>query len=553
MINKDEFDLLLQEISEIENKIVELKVLNKFDKALEYEQKLTDIRNKARNISLNNENNSEGFDELSLEVLSDLINLNSKVDYFLLKANNVIESATENRIDAQALEKIKTLWINLENYIKTWKESEHNPIEELEYEKTIGKITLEIIIHQLQIEGVINFHKVFRYCKAESLVNSIKEVLFDGAKNEFRYEERKRKYIELAKNITEKDLYDYKLWQQVLMIKDVRSRDDHIEIIGNLQEIDNRKYVIYEEKKKFIKKEETLSEEEKNSEADLDIVYEETLFAKLKKWFINFIEASNQKNMAINWMTYKGPAFKVNSKESEAEYYRDFLERHVVESVKKLTVASNGIAKYNYEKDAKWKNLEELEFVGEKNCSNVNLSPDKTYKCIGNDTFTDSKKLKKVSFGNLELIGDRAFKNCTSIEKIIFPKSMKNISEDAFYGCTNLKEVEFLGELEVYILERPQNILTCFKETKLEKVTFSTLESAFNFALADCPSLKEIYIANIPGKIIPFRTCKYRFGRQEGIVSFVGEKSLNLWKKKNSTIRFFELTEEDRKKYNITK
>ena len=181
------------------------------------------------------------------------------------------------------MQKIKDLWNNLEGYIKTWKETEHNPIEELEYEKTIGKITLEIIIHQLQIEGVINFHKVFKHCKPESLANSIKEVLFDGAKDEFRYEERKKKYIDLAKNISEKDLYDYKIWQQVLLIKDVRSRDDHIEIIGNLQEIDTKKYVIYEEKKKFIKKEEMPeNKEETKNDEELEL-FEESFFVRLKK------------------------------------------------------------------------------------------------------------------------------------------------------------------------------------------------------------------------------------------------------------------------------
>lgn len=552
MINKSEFDLLLQEISEIESKITELKVLNKFDKANKYEQKLTDIRTTATGIVLDTTDSSDGFDELSMEVLSELINLNSEVDYYLLKSNNIIESATENRIDAQALEKIKNLWLNLESYIKTWKETEHNPIEELEYEKTIGKITLEIIIHQLQIEGVINFHKVFKYCKPESLVNSIKEVLFDGAKDEFRYEERKRKYIDLAKNITEKDLYDYKLWQQVLMIKDVRSRDDHIEIMGNLQEIDSRKYVIYEEKKHFSKKEENASSEEKVIEdSDLELYEDESIFVRIKKWFINFIEETNQKNMALNWSSYKGPAFKVETEENEPKYYREYLDKNVVENAAKLTIASDGVAKYNYEKDAKWKNLEELVIVGERNSSNVNLSPDKTYRCIGNETFMDSEKLKEISFGKLELIGDRAFKNCKNLTKLIFPETMKNISEDAFSGCSKLKEVEFLGDLEVYIMERPQNVLTCFRDTSLEKITFSSLESAFNFAIADCPNLKEISVANIPGKLIPFKICKYRFGRQEGIVAFAGEKSLNLWKKKNSTVRFFELTEEDKKKYKL--
>ncbi len=551
MINKSEFDLLLQEISEIENKITELKVLNNFDKANEYEEKLTKIRNKATGIALDNTNTSSGFDELSTEVLLSLIILNSDVDHFLLKTNNIIESATENIIDAQALRKIRDLWNNLENHINSWKENEHNPIEELEYEKTIGKITLEIIVHQLQIEGVINFHKVFKYCKSDALVNAIKEILFEGAKDEFRYEERKNRYINLAKNLTEKDLYDYKVWQQVLMIKDVRSRDDHIEIIGNIKDIDSRKYVIYEEKKKFSKKDDTKEITKENSESNLELLDDASVFSKIKDWFLDIIESINQKNMGMAWLSYKGPAFKVETEDEEVKFYKDFVNEYGVENATKVTIASTGVAKYNYDKNSVWKNLEKLEIIGDRRTSNINLSPDKTYKAIGNDVFSEAKRLKEISFGKIELIGDRAFKNCVSLTKLTFPDTMKNIAEDAFSGCKKLKEVEFLGDLDVYILERPQNILNCFRDSGLEKITFASLDSAFNFAIADCPTLKDIQIATIPGKSIPFKICKYRLGRQEGIVSYIGEKSLNLWKKKNGTIRFFELTEDDKKKFKL--
>ena len=93
MINKSEFDLLLQEISEIEEKITELKVLNKFDKANAYGERLTNIRLKASSIVLDTTDSSNGFDELSTEIITELIKLNSEVDYYLLKVNNVIESA----------------------------------------------------------------------------------------------------------------------------------------------------------------------------------------------------------------------------------------------------------------------------------------------------------------------------------------------------------------------------------------------------------------------------------------------------------------------------
>ena len=210
MINKKEFDLLLKEISQIENKIVEIKVLNQFDKANEFENRLSEIREIAKTIHLDQEGLSRGFDDISLSVLHDLIELKANVDYFVLKSNNIIESVDENRIDAEALEKIRVLWENLDKYVTYWEESTtpHNPIEEMDYNKQIGNLTLEIIIYQLQIEGVLNYNKVFKYCKKEYLINSIKETLFNGAKDEFNDEIRRKNLTNLAKNLTEIDIYD---------------------------------------------------------------------------------------------------------------------------------------------------------------------------------------------------------------------------------------------------------------------------------------------------------------------------------------------------------
>lgn len=545
MISKKEFDLLLKEISQIENKIVEIKILNHYDKASEYETSLDEIKEKARDIELAEDDKSDGFDKISLEVLSDLIILDTEIDYYILKTNNIIESAIENKIDAAALQKIKNLWETLEEYIRVWNESIHNPIEEVEYDKQVGKITLEIIIYQLQTEGIINYSKVFKYCKKEALLNAVKEVLFEGAKDDSD-EIRRRRIINLAKNASEKDLYDYKLWQQILMIKDVRSRDDHIEIIVSIQEKENTNYFI-EDNRKESKTSQSFSSEEQ----EIDLYYEESIIKSLKKWLMNIRENANQRMMESTWLTNKGPAFKIEFEDEESKYAREYLDKNAVENAKKLIIASNGIAKYNYEKDSFWKKLEEIEFIEEKYASGVNLSPDKSYNCIGNEAFAECQKLKNIDFGKIELIGERAFKNCTNLTNILFPKSLMNIGEDAFLGCTNLKKVIFLGDPKLYIMDRPQNIINCFRGTSLEEIVFSNIQSVFNFAIVDCPKLKNILIANIPGISIPFKTCKYRIGRQEGLVSFVGEKSLHLWKKKNTTIRFFELTDEDRKKYNM--
>lgn len=543
MINKKEFDLLLQEIFQIENKIVEVKVLSQFDKANEYEIELEKIRLRAKDIVLDNENKSEGFDDISLKMLSDLIILDSDVDYFLLKASNIIESSIESMIDAETIKKIKQLWDSLEKDIQIWNNGTHNPIEEIEFNKHIGKITLEIIVYQLQAEGILDFSKVLKYCKREYLVNAIKEVLFEGAQEEFHDQIRRRKLITLAKNISEKDLYDYKIWKQILMIKNVRERFDHIEIIGNIQEKDIKKYSVEE----MIAPENKKETVEKN-EQELDIYEGETFFISLKNWFINFTESAGQRQMSFRWGTESGPAFKSEFQDKSVKYSKDKLDKNIVETVRKLTIATDGVAKYNFEKGAKWNCLEELEFLQDKNTAGVDLNPDKTYNCIGNESFANATKLRNIEFGKIELIGKKAFENCRNLTEITFSDKLMNIGDDAFLNCRNLTKVEFLGDLELYILDRPQNIINCFKGTNLQEIVFSNLESVYNFAITDCPHLKNIYVSKIGNISIPFKTCKYRIGRQEGIVSFVGEKSLNLWKKRNSTVRFFELTDEDKKK-----
>ena len=542
MINKKEFDLLLKEISQIENKIVEIKVLNQFDKANEFENRLSEIREIAKTIHLDQEGLSRGFDDISLSVLHDLIELKANVDYFVLKSNNIIESVDENRIDAEALEKIRVLWENLDKYVTYWEESTtpHNPIEEMDYNKQIGNLTLEIIIYQLQIEGVLNYNKVFKYCKKEYLINSIKETLFNGAKDEFNDEIRRKNLTNLAKNLTEKDLYDYKLWQQVLMIKNVRSRDDHIEIMGNANDVDHRKLGI---------KEHLIEKDGINVQAVVEKYEDYSIFKSLKEWFINISETANQRKMDFTWGTNKGPAFKIEYVDGTIRYAKEKLTEQDTLNVRRLVLASNGLSKYNIDKKVSLNNLEEFEVYEEKNTSSVNISPDRIYNCIGNSTFAGCKNLKEVSFGKIEVIGDEAFRDCLGLTSVEFSKNLKNIGEDAFLNCKNLVKVEFLGDLQVYMVERPQNILNCFKGTNLKQIIYPTLDTAFNFAIADCPKLENIYISNLHNISIPFNVCKYRLGRTEGIVAFVGEKALSLWKKRNSTIRFFELTEEDKIKF----
>lgn len=69
---------------------------------------------------------------------------------------------------------------------------------------------------------------------------------------------------------------------------------------------------------------------------------------------------------------------------------------------------------------------------------------------IGNDIFSDCRKLKRVAFtknSQLNTIGDNVFSN-TKIESLCLPSQVSNIGNDAFYNCDHLQIIEFSEKLD---------------------------------------------------------------------------------------------------------
>lgn len=63
------------------------------------------------------------------------------------------------------------------------------------------------------------------------------------------------------------------------------------------------------------------------------------------------------------------------------------------------------------------------------------------------DNFTvNSSRVESVTFsGNIVVVGNSAFKDCTSLKKITFTSALKEIKASAFKGCTALTKVCFIG------------------------------------------------------------------------------------------------------------
>lgn len=114
------------------------------------------------------------------------------------------------------------------------------------------------------------------------------------------------------------------------------------------------------------------------------------------------------------------------------------------------------------------------------------------YNKIG--AFENHIELTEVYFtanSKIEVIGRDAFKNCSSLEKIVLPKSIKRIETGAFAGCTSLREVVFDDECEGVTIETG-----AFKDcTSLRSVTLPAgVTGLEDDAFDGCVALIDVYM-----------------------------------------------------------
>lgn len=88
---------------------------------------------------------------------------------------------------------------------------------------------------------------------------------------------------------------------------------------------------------------------------------------------------------------------------------------------------------------------------------------------------------------NVETIGEGAFADCTSLEKITLPNSITTLGHGTFSNCTNLKEINLPKNLKVL----PSYI---FREcTSLKKIDLpSSVTETEPYSFIGCSSLEEV-------------------------------------------------------------
>lgn len=67
---------------------------------------------------------------------------------------------------------------------------------------------------------------------------------------------------------------------------------------------------------------------------------------------------------------------------------------------------------------------------------------------IGDSAFRDYKSLEKIHLPEkIKKIGDGAFYGCNNLEQIKFPNDLESVGEEAFYECTSLESIAIPGEI----------------------------------------------------------------------------------------------------------
>lgn len=93
-------------------------------------------------------------------------------------------------------------------------------------------------------------------------------------------------------------------------------------------------------------------------------------------------------------------------------------------------------------------------------------------------SFTDSKNLTSVSLSCCKKIGDRAFKGCTSLEKIILPETVTNLGWECFDGITMVTSMAIEPPVITFNTDLSSNMMGEFVLVNVPEASLDSYKSA---------------------------------------------------------------------------
>lgn len=129
-------------------------------------------------------------------------------------------------------------------------------------------------------------------------------------------------------------------------------------------------------------------------------------------------------------------------------------------------------------------------FEGTTNVTELSLAGEVKY--IGDYAFTNSF-VNKITFANIQDIGNRAFKDCTKLLTVSLTDTTVNIGTEAFYGCNMLTTVSLPQSIS-YI--GPGAFAECIKLTSVDLSAINQPCNISDYAFYDDISLSSVVLSN---------------------------------------------------------
>jgi len=118
---------------------------------------------------------------------------------------------------------------------------------------------------------------------------------------------------------------------------------------------------------------------------------------------------------------------------------------------------------------------------------------------IGDAAFRQSSSIERIVFhSGVTEIGKNAFANCSNLREVIIPSTVKRIGDGAFRDCFVLESVEIPGSVEIL----PPNLFAACKN--LKTVTINNGVREIGKAFTGCTSLSTLLIPKTVTKITEF-------------------------------------------------